>query len=179
MVTWAPRIRRIGGFAAAAAAAAVAALGIAAPAHAQAPPPSAVDQYVEMVPAAGGPKTPGKEKEKRTPLPDTGQKALGEAAPEVATPLEEIATSSTYGAPAVIAPTPTPKPEPEGPVRDPDIAPAGTAVDSTLRSTVSTIATASTSDARLVGLLLVVLVTTLAAVGIAFGRTREPVKTRA
>jgi hypothetical protein len=144
---------------------------IAAPtAYAQTPPPSAVDQYVEMVPAAGGPKSPSKtEKKKRTPLPEEGRKALEKAPPEVAKPLDEISTSSSYGAPEVAEPRKPTEPRSNAPVRDPDIAP-GTSVDSTLRGTATAIATASMDDARLIGLIVVLLVTTLGAVGLALRR---------
>lgn len=145
--------------------------------HAQSNPPSpggsAVNQYVELVPAAVGPKAPGVEKKKkRTSLPPAGKDALKQAPPAIAKPLEEIATSSTYGAPVIRAePKPTnPKPEPQAPVRDPDIVPPGASVEVTLGTTVGAIASAT--DERLLSLLVAILVTTSAAVTLAIRRAR-------
>jgi len=186
MVTRVPQLQRVGGVVAVLAGIC---LAFTAPASAQVNPPnpggSAVNQYVELVPAAAGPKAPVVEKKKkRAPLPAAGKKALKKAAPAVAKSLEEIATLSTYGAPATRAepeptkPAPTaakPKPKPNAkpttakpqePVRERD----DTAADVTLGATVRAIASAT--DGRLLGLLLTVLVTTFGAVGLAARRAR-------
>lgn len=147
-------------------------LALASPGQAQDPGGSAVNQYVEVVPAADGPRSPGIEKKVRTSLPPAGKEALRQAPPSVAGPLEEIATSSTYGAPAIRAePKPTkPKPKPQAPVRDPDVVPPRAPTEVTLGTTVSAIASAT--DERLLGLLLTVLTTTLGAVALAVRRAR-------
>jgi hypothetical protein len=129
------------------------------------PPPPAVDQYVEMVPTAGGPKAPRAGK-KKSPLPKPGKDALKQAPSKTASTLEEVATSSTYGAPA-----PSKKPdkrESQAPVREPDRV-DGTSV--TLASA-GVMASASVSDTRLLGLLGAVLLTMLGAVALAIGRAR-------
>jgi len=149
-------------------------LAFAPPVYAQNNPPnpggSAVNQYVELVPAASGPKAPGVEKKKRTSLSNAGKRALKQAPSAVAKPLEEIATSSTHGAPAIRPERKPTKPEPQATVRDSDIAPPGPSVEVTLGTTVSAIASAT--DKRLFGLLLAVLVTTLGAVALAVKRAQ-------
>ena len=176
MATKVPQRKRVGAIAAVFAGVS---LAFAVPVHAQTNPPnpdgSAVSQYVEMVPAAGGSKAPGVEKKKQTSLPPAGKKALKQAPRAVAEPLEEIATSSTYGAPTIRAePKPTkpePKPtKPQAPVRDRDVVPPGASVEVTLGTTVGAIASAT--DERLLGLLLTVLVTTLGAVALALRRAQ-------
>ena len=154
-------------------------LVLAVPVGAQEPPPdpgSAVDQYVEHVPSASG---PGITKKKRTRLPRAGAKALKKAPPATAKALTDIATSSDYGAPQVSSepepkPKPKPKPKPEpvrgGATKGSD-AVTTTSVSTTLRSSVGALGTAS--DTRLVGLLGVLLVSVLAAVGLAMRRPRE------
>ncbi len=148
-------------------------LAFAVPGHAQDNPPnpggSAVNQYVELVPAASGPKAPGVEKRGRTSLPKAGKKALKQAPRAVARPLEEIATSSTYGAPAIRVELKPTKPRPQATARDPDIVPPAP-IEVTLGTTVS--AVASATDERLLGLLLAVLVTTLGAVALAVKRAQ-------
>lgn len=158
-----PRKTRLRGIAAVCAAAP---LALASLAHAQNAPPnpgaSAVSQYVEMVPTGAGPTASGIEKEKRTPLPRAGANALKQAPPTVAKPLEEIATSSTYGAP---------EPSEQGSqtaAREPDIVPPGASLEATLRSSAGAIGSAS--DTRLLSLLVAILVTTSAAVALAIRR---------
>ena len=141
---------------------AIVTLALAAPVAAQDGPPSAADQYAELVPSADGPKAPGAE-ETRTPLPPAGSDALEQASPTIAAPLEEIATSSAYGAPT--APR-----EPQPPARDRDLVPASTSLDATLSSTLG--AVGSTQDTRLAGLLVALLLTTVGAVGLAVLRAR-------
>ncbi len=164
-----PQKKRVGS---AAAVLVGASLALASPVHAQAPGGSAVNQYVELVPAAGGPKSPGIEKKARTALPTAGKEALKQAPPSVAGPLEEIATSSTYGAPAVQAePKPIkPKPPAPAPGRDPDTVDPRAPTEVTLGTTVSAIASAT--DERLLGLLFTLLMTTLGAVALAVRRAR-------
>lgn len=80
----------------------VASFGDAAPAKAAAPRPgaSSVDQYVELVPTAAGPKAPGVEKERRLPLSPKATRALDGVPKATAVALRNVATSSTYGAPS-------------------------------------------------------------------------------
>ena len=145
-----------------------ASLALAAPAGAQTEPPSAVDQYVEMVPTAGGPSPPGKDKKKpKQATSQPGKDALKGASPKTAATLEEVATSSLYGAPE--ASTEPAKPKPLTPVRDTDSAPDK--VNTTLESA-GAVAATSTSDTRLLGLLGAVFVTTLVAVALAIRRAR-------
>jgi hypothetical protein len=143
---------------------AIVALALAAPAVAQEDPPSAVDQYAELVPSADGPKAPGAETEKRTPLPPAGSDALEQAPATVAAPLEEIATSSSYGAP-------TSQRRPQPPARDPEVVPVDSSLEETLSSTFE--ALGSTQDSRLLGLLLAIPLVALGAVVLAVLRARE------
>jgi len=121
-----------------------------------------VGQYAEIVPAAGGPTVPGIGTEKQAPLTRAGSKALKNGPPGTADSLAEIATSSTYGASV--------RPAAQAPARDRDVVPPGPSVDATLRSTVDAIGSAG--DARLVGLLIAVVVTTLGAVALSISRAR-------
>jgi hypothetical protein len=140
---------------------ALVALALAAPAAAQEPPPSAADQYAELVPSADGPKAPGAE-ETRTPLPPAGSDALEQAPPAIAAPLEEVATSSRYGAPS------SPRP-PVAREREAEV-PAGASVSTALRSTIE--AASSTDDRQLVGTGVALLLVTAGAVMLALRRTR-------
>lgn len=144
---------------------AVLALVGAAPAAAQEEPPSAVDQYAELVPDAGGAKSPATTKDTRTPLSPAAEEALDAAPPETAAPLEKIATSSQYGAPTKAAP-PARAPAPEL-----SPAPADDAsLEQALSSTV--VAVTSTNDRQLVGTLLALLLVTAGAVTLAVRRAR-------
>lgn len=154
-------------------------LAFSVPAHAQSNPPnpggSAVNQYVELVPTGVGSKAPGIERKKqRTPLPPAAKDTLKKADPVVAKPLEKIATSSDYGAPAIRAEPKaepkTSKPRPRPPVRNPDIVPPDAPTEVPLGTTVRAIASAT--DERLLGLLVVMLMTTLGAVGLALRRAQ-------
>jgi hypothetical protein len=129
-----------------------------------APPPgaSAVSQYAEQIPGAGGPTAPGVGETTRVPLPEAGRDALDRAPAETARLLEEIATSSDYGAPVAGAPDPD--------ATDGGTGTAGSSLDDSFRSTVTTIASAS--DARLFGLFVMILGTTLAAAAVAVRRGR-------
>jgi hypothetical protein len=121
----------------------------AAAAHAQGaggtPGASAVDAYVEAVPTAKGQTNPA------TPS--------GQADPAVADALETVVQSPRYGAPASISP-------------GPDDRPANPALTTSLsESFLSAIgALGTSSDARLVGILLVVLLTTIVAVVLSIRR---------
>jgi hypothetical protein len=145
-----------------AAACAAFALLSAVPVLAQPAPPSpgasGVEQYRELVPGAGGPSAPGVGSSDRAPLPRAAQDALAQAPPDVASALEEIATSSEYGAPANGG---------SGQGGRGDVS-----TDAGLRSTLSAIGSAS--DARVLGVLFVVLGMTVAAVGLALSRKRGP-----
>jgi hypothetical protein len=140
----------------------VLALALAAPAQAQ-EPPSAADQYAELVPDAGGPKAPAPEQDTRGPLPPEAKAALDEAQPEIGEPLEEVATSSQYGAPSSPRP-PVPR-EPERPEVS-----EGASVPAALQSTVE--AVTSTDDRQLVGTGVALLLVTLGAVLLAVRRVR-------
>jgi hypothetical protein len=141
---------------------AIVALALAAPAAAQEPPPSAADQYAELVPSADGPKAPGAE-ETRTPLPPAGSDALEQAPPAIAAPLEEVATSSRYGAPS------SPRP-PVAQDRERADVPASVSVQAALRGTIK--AASSTDDRQLVGTGVALLLVTAGAVMLALRRTR-------
>jgi hypothetical protein len=133
----------------------------AAPAYAQPAPPSpgasGVEQYRELVPGASGPTAPGVGTSGRAALPPAGQEALSQAPPQVASALEEIATSPEYGAPAGRDGT--------GTSGGGDVS-----TDATLESTLSAIGSAS--DARVLVVLFAVLGMTVAAVGLALSRRR-------
>jgi hypothetical protein len=143
------------------AACAALALVAAVPAFAQTGLPSqdvsSVEQYRELVPGASGPSAPGVGESGRTPLPPAGTKALAEAPPDVATALEEVSTSSEYGAPATSGETLT-------------SGGADVSTDATLESTLSAIGSAS--DTRVLGALFSVLGMTVAAVALALNRRR-------
>ena len=138
------------------------ALVLAAPAQAQQEPPSAVDQYVELVPTAEGPAAPGVVEETRTPLPPAGEEALEQAPSDTAAPLDEIATSSTYGAPT--------SPEPPTPARRPDRDSSEPSLETSLATTLETLG--STDDGRLAGLFVVLALTAVGAVALAVLRAR-------
>jgi hypothetical protein len=131
-------------------------LVLTASAAAQSEPPSAVAQYVEMVPTAKGPAAPGNvNAESATTRPPTVTTST-----DVVTALEEIATSPIYGAPS-----------PAGGAAL--SAPTGELTTNTRLESAGALATASVSDARLVALLVAILVTTLGAVALAIVRARQ------
>lgn len=123
-----------------------------------------MNQYAEVVPGAGGPTAPGVGRKQRSTLPRAADDALSQAPPATASPLEKIATSSTYGAPAILE-------ERRKPVGERNSVPPDASFDATLRSTAAAIGSAS--DARLIGMLGVLLLTTLVAVALAIGRARR------
>lgn len=122
-------------------------------ASAQTPPDpgaSAVGQYVELVPTVKGPKAPGVERERRTPLAPKAKRALDKSPKKTAEALTIVATSSDYGAPTVSAVPRSPRVTPAR------IEPAPSArphLDGTLSATAA--AVAPVDDARAIGLLIV------------------------
>jgi hypothetical protein len=161
---------------------AAALLATAAPTAGQTPPPSAVDQYVEMVPSASGPSAPGTETRRTRPLPRAGKKALATAPPEIATPLEEIATSPDYGAPAADEESPRPAAPKPGEPRteaapaqpaDTEVPPADRFTDATFAGTVSAVASTSADDERVLGLVAFMALTMLVAIVLAVRRARQ------
>ncbi len=109
------------------------------------PSASGVSQYVEAVPTGSGqtdPEGPG-----------------GRSGAAVADALETVVESPRYGAPTAVSPTP------ETPSSD---AALTTSLSESFRSAIGALGTSS--DARLVGVLLVVLLTTVAAVVLSIRR---------
>ena len=122
------------------------------------PGASGISQYVEMVPGAAGPKAPGITREDNSPLPRRATKALESAPPATAELLKKVATSSSYGAPTRQA-----KPIERSVERTSE---SSLAVGTTVE------AIATTSDARLLGLLAVVLAIAVSAIGLAARNVR-------
>jgi len=121
------------------------------------PGASAVQQYVEDVPTANGQSTPGITKPAAQPLSPAALSALRRSTPATAGVLRTIATSPEYGAPKTVASNAGethPSSSPEG----------------SLGSTADAIGTAS--DAPLVGLLVVLIATSMGALGLAVRRAR-------
>jgi hypothetical protein len=150
-----------------AASAAIAALAAApaAGAQEQQPPETpAIQQYVEAVPTGGGSSVPGVTTKKRTPLPPSAEDALKQASPSTSGALEEVATSSEYGAPDA--------PARSTPVagRGPDVVPPDTSASTAVWRSIGAVGTAS--DARLLGLVAVLLAITVGAGALAVRRTR-------
>ena len=114
------------------------------------PSTSSVGQYVEAVPTGTGSSVPPA----TTVTPTTPD--------DVNSVLDRIAMSSTYGAPAS-----GPAGAEDSASRMPDAADA-TSIGASFRSALGALSTAS--DARLLGLLAVVLVTTVVAIGLATRR---------
>jgi len=135
-------------------------LSVVAPAHAgrtdRGPNTSAVDAYVETVPSASG---VGQYVE-AVPT-GTGDPAGGPSSPSkdpaVAAALATIVESSRYGAPA--SKEPASSSTPPGTANEPKLT---TSFEGSFRSAIGALGTSS--DARLVSLLLVVVATTVAAI---------------
>jgi hypothetical protein len=151
--------------------AAILATTLAGTARAQEPSPdpgsSAVDQYVELVPTGSGPKSPGVEKERKTPLAPKAKRALDKTPKTTADALTTVATSSDYGAPAPFKPglglsvgVPTDAPSP---AQQPSL-------DRTLQATAA--AAAPVDDARMI-VLLVALLAIAVAGGVLGARRRR------
>jgi hypothetical protein len=109
------------------------------------PAASAVDAYVEAVPTGSGQTNPAR--------------PSGRDGPAVADALETVVESPRYGAPTAVSPAP------EAP---PTNAALTTSLSESFRSALGAIGTSS--DARLVGVLLLVLLTTVAAVVLSIRR---------
>ena len=72
------------------------------PALAGGPPPAAIAQYVEVIPAAGGSVVAGRGRPTVSRLPPAIEQSLDEQAGNEAPVLKKLATSSRFGAPQVI-----------------------------------------------------------------------------
>ena len=121
------------------------------------PGASAVQQYVEDVPTANGQSTPGITKPAAQPLSPAALSALRRSTPATAGALRTIATSPAYGAPKTVASN--------AGETHPSSSPGGS-----LASTTDAIGTAR--DALLVGLLVVLIATSIGAVGLAVRNAR-------
>jgi hypothetical protein len=66
--------------------------------------PAAISEYVEVVPTSGGDAAVGVGKPTVKPLPAPTEKAVAESAGTAAPALEQVATSSVYGAPTTKLP---------------------------------------------------------------------------
>lgn len=117
------------------------------------PGASAVQQYVEDVPTANGQSTPGITKPAAQPLSPAALSALRGLTPATAGALRTIATSPEYGAPTIS----------QGGATHPSSSPGRS-----LGTTADAIGTAS--DAPLLGLLVVLIATSMGAVGLAVRR---------
>jgi hypothetical protein len=105
---------------------------------------SAIQQYVEQVPTASGPSAPGVGEATTNRLSNDATRGLGSVSPATAAVLAKVATSSVYGAPVT------------------DNEPA---VD-------GAVTVEGVSDERLVGLFLLLAVTTVGALVLAGRRAR-------
>jgi hypothetical protein len=106
-----------------------------------------------MVPTGGGAQAPGNEQERLTRLPENALRGLEQTSLEVATALERIASSSSYGAPEATSGSTG----------------AGQTADPSLGEALQT-AVGSGSDTRLIALLGVLLATTAGAMVLAARR---------
>lgn len=127
------------------------------------PPDSAVSQYVETVPTSDGSVAVGVGKVRRAPLSPAVAQQLSSAGASGAA-LEAVASSSSYGAPT----TPLERRRVDRGAID-DRERESASIGSSLGATIE--ATGSAADARLVVLLVVLALTTVAAVGV---RVRGP-----
>jgi hypothetical protein len=152
----------------------------------QSPPVSAVSQYVEQVPTSEGSAAVGAAKPKRKALPPAARKALAKRPAATSAPLTEIATSTAYGAPTTplpqstreptvkAKPTVKPKPTPKRPVPSPARG-APVVLDppqerGSIQGALGSAAAASLgsgSNARLLGLVAFLSLTTAAMAGVA------------
>jgi hypothetical protein len=123
------------------------------------PRASAVLQYTELVPTAEGPAAPGTDERVASPLPGQTPTAREASSPAFAKALTQLATSSDYGAPT----SRRTGPEVEQPANV-----AGSDLNASLRSAAT--AAIDVGDARLVGLLGVMVLTLVAGVALATGR---------
>lgn len=142
----------------------VASFGDAAPAKAAAPRPgaSSVDQYVELIPTATGPKAPGVEKERRLPLSPKATRALDGVPRATAVALRNVATSSTYGAPSKLGSSAS------GPiVRDTRTTARSPSRNQSVEALAAAVAPA---DTRVIALLLILVAVTVAAATLSLRR---------
>lgn len=120
---------------------------------------SGVDQYVEKVPTAGGPKVVGAGKTKTVKLSKKTKAALKSANSKTRKRLAAIVTSSRYGAPAAkISP------------KDPTVGSLDSSVGGSLGAAIASFGAGST--ARLVALLIAIVGTTVVVGIIAIRRQR-------
>jgi hypothetical protein len=124
------------------------------------PSGSAVLQYTELLPTAGGPKAPGIGDSTTTPLSEHAASRLGVTSDETARVLAELATSSAYGAPSARATS-----EPGDASQN-----TGSSLDESLGSTADS--AMRVGDERLIGLLVVMLASVVAAAALAIARRR-------
>ena len=125
------------------------------------PRASAVLQYTELVPTAEGPAAPGIDKTVVSPLPDPTSKSLGASSAAFAKALTQLATSSDYGAPSRTT---------AGPEVEQQTLEAGANFNGTLRSAAT--AAIGVGDARLAGVLTVMVLILVGAAALAVGRRR-------
>jgi hypothetical protein len=138
---------------------------------AQGPPVSAVSQYVEQVPTSDGSAAVGAERPRRSTLPAAARKALASKPSTTAAALTEIATSSRYGAPpATVADKPKPPPRGRAVVVVLDPPSERSSIAAALTSTAE--AVGSASDARLLGLIGFLSLTTVAMAAVAVRERR-------
>lgn len=125
----------------------------------QAPPPgpSAVQAYVEDVPRASGQSPSGHSSSSGQTLAPAAKGALRGASPALAAALATVATSPAYGAPQTGSSSSS-------------ASPSNTSLGGSLESTADAIGGAS--DARLLGLVVVLIATTVVAIGVAVRRAR-------
>jgi hypothetical protein len=139
---------------------------------ADSPPVSAVSQYVETIPTSESSSATGVGVARQSKLPPKAQAKVDAAGGEDAAPLTTIATSSAYGAPTsqleeeqpAVAPQPPSRPrEDRSPPRERES--ADPPVTTRMRSAFE--AVGAGSDARLVGLVAVLVATTAGAAWVA------------
>jgi hypothetical protein len=154
---------------------------------AEGPPVSAVSQYVEQVPTSDGSAAVAKERPRRSILPPAARKALASEPSKTSAALTEIATSSRYGAPPTPIrqePEPTPprqkqKPKPQKPTPKPRRSAVVVLDPPSERSSLSTAFTTTAeavgagSDARLLGLVGFLSLTTVAMAAVAVRERRS------
>ena len=135
---------------------------------------AAVSVYVEQIPTAAGPKAAGDAKPRKTTLPASLRAEIQRAGGSDAAKLEEIATSSAYGARQVRVRAPkstsfsAPRPGEERPLPE----------ASGQASAAATGVVGEADDQRLIGLAVVLALITGVAAGAAFARRRAPQPTQ-
>jgi hypothetical protein len=124
-----------------------------------APRASAVLQYTELVPTAGGPAAPGVDKHVSSPLPGQALTAREASSPAFAKALTQLATSSDYGAPISTG-------------AGPEVGQPTPAIRSDFNATLRSAATAAidVGDARLLSLVGAMVLTLVGGAALAVGR---------